>query len=112
MCQIIITDSFRVSMLPTNSVRGVMEVLVEFRPVSAETVRYWCSPRYVEVVSAIDNIDTARTVSGILGIELPVSHIHVKMTGLECIIIAQCSGSLPPGGIVKEFWKVRVSSWH
>jgi len=85
MYKIIVTNSFSISMLPPTDKMGV---LVEFRPISAETVRSWCNQNNVDVVSAIGHADTARIVSGLLGVELPANRISVKMTGMESLVVA------------------------
>ena len=116
MYKIIVTNSFSISMLPPTDKMGV---LVEFRPISAETVRSWCNQNNVDVVSAIGHADTARIVSGLLGVELPANRISVKMTGMESLVVAQYSGSrLPEGattlpeGAKVEFWEVSLAPWQ
>ena len=80
MYKIVITDSFSMS--------DKMGLLIDIRPISAETVQYWCNKGNVKAVSAIGNADTARIVSGLLGVELPANRISVKMTGMESLVVA------------------------
>jgi len=96
-----------------------MGLLIDIRPISAETVQYWCNKGNVKAVSAIGNADTARIVSGLLGVELPANRISVKMTGMESLVVAQYSGSrLPEGattlpeGAKVEFWEVSLAPWQ
>lgn len=111
MYKIVITDSFSMS--------DKMGLLIDIRPISAETVQYWCNKGNVKVVSAIGHADTARIVSGLLGVELPANRISVKMTGMESLVVAQYSGSrLPEGattlpeGAKVEFWEVSLAPWQ
>lgn len=109
MYKIIITNSFSISMLPDPI--GEMGILVIFKPVSIELMRYWCAQN-VEIVSAIGHADTAKLISGLLGRELPANRITIKLTGEENLIVAQYTGTrLPEGattlpeGAKIEFWK-------
>lgn len=115
MYKIIITNSFSLTMLPEP---GSMGILVIFKPVSIELMRYWCAHE-VEIVSAIGHADTAKIISGLLGRELPVNRISVKLTGEENLIVAQYTGprlqegaSTLPEGAKVEFWEVSLAPWQ
>jgi len=82
-------------------------------------VHQWRTKEDIEVVSAIGHADTAKIVSGLLGIELPANRISIKMTGMEKVIVAQYSGcrlpegaTILPEGAKIEFWEVSLSPWQ
>ena len=96
-----------------------MGLLIDLRPISAETVQYWCNKGNVKVVSAIGHADTARIVSGLLGVEMPANRIAVKITGMEILVVAHYSGErLPEGattqpeGAKVEFFEVSLAPWQ
>ena len=111
MYKIVITDSFSMS--------DKMGLLINIRPISAETVQYWCNKGNVKVVSAIGNADTARIVSGLLGVEMPANRIAVKITGMEILVVAHYLGdrlpegaTTPPEGAEVEFFEVSLVPWQ
>lgn len=52
----------------------------------------------VSLESAIGHADTARIVSGMLGVELPANRVNVKLAKGEKMIVAQYSGPRLPEG--------------
>jgi hypothetical protein len=102
-----IVNSFSITMLPQGGE-------VSFQKVEPKTVAHWLSR--VPFVSGIGHADTARIVSGILGIEIPQNRISVTLTGRDTLIVAQYIGprlpegttTLPEGARI-EFYKVNVN---
>ena len=113
MNKVYITNSFSINMLPE---RGTM---VDFVPLSCEYVSKWLGATKNEIVSGIGHADTAKIVSGLLGIELHPNRINIKLrVGRgECddLIIAQYIGPrlpegttmLPEGATIK-FWAANL----
>jgi hypothetical protein len=119
-------NAFSLSMVPEGAVLQVEPIAAsqarEFavqvealdRPSqSGEIPRAWLS-----ATSAIGHADTAEVISGILGVQVPVNRVSVKLApGHDAAIVAQYSGprlhegakALPEGAKI-EWFEVRVLS--
>lgn len=74
---------------------------VLFRRMELKDAHLYMGDEYVldsAFESAIGHADTARIVSGMLGVELPANRVNVKLAKGEKMIVAQYSGPRLPEG--------------
>lgn len=99
-----IFNAFSINMLP-----GGCEVKFEKIPVFLGQEKF---------ESCIGHADTAKVISGILGVDLPMNRQTVTLEMGESVIVAQYTGTrLPEGattlpeGATITFWKVTVKGF-
>ena len=100
----IIANAFSLQMIDTE-----VATSIQVEPVSVSEI-----PK--DLVSAIGHADTANVVSEILGQEIQMNRINVKLTGNDVLYVAQIvGGRLPEGattlpeGFEIRFLKVKLS---
>lgn len=52
-------------------------------------------------VSAVGHTDTARVVSGLLGLDVPANRVNVRLTAGDILYVAQVTGGRLPEGATK-----------
>jgi len=104
-----LSNAFSINMFKPEDYR------VNLRPLSVEEAREMLGQDFV---SCVGREDTARVISGILGIEVPVNRVNVELDpDSDYMVVAQYSGprledgavELPDGAKI-EFWFVEIWS--
>lgn len=85
-----LTNAFSLQMLETGTAHTVRTA-----PVTAQEVADALRGGYA---SAIGHADTARVVSGLLGLEVPANRVNVRLTAADTLYVAQVTGGRLPEG--------------
>ena len=91
---IYLSNAFSLSMLGSEDTKN--GVYLYFEEVTPVFVKTWLEKN--EWVSCVGHPDTARLLSGILGIEIPTNRVSVSLNHSDFIFVAQYAGPRLPEG--------------
>ena len=102
-----IANAFSLGMLDMSEGRFINLTVYEYPiPKNVEEFRKWVStwlPQYRDrIVSAVGHESTAKVLSQLLGIEVPVNRVEIKLKPKDAVLVFQILKRLPEGKVLNE----------